>query len=312
MDAIYTVTLNPTLDITYTIEEFVFGQPVKASQMVKCPGGKGINVSLALHAMGTESVAVALIGGHTGEEVRETLREMGLNFQFIKIENETRTNVIVLSRRDGRELIIRSAGPGVREKETEEVRALISRVARPPGFLVLSGSLPPGIKDDIYASLVAYGKSQGMKTALDADGDALRKGIQACPHLIKPNVEELSRLAGRSLSGVEEILDYARELVKGGVDTVAVSMGGEGGLLVNKYGAWLGEVEKVPREETVGAGDSMLAGLITAMIQGKSTQEILFMGLAYGVSAVLNTGPGLCEPKTYAKARQMVKVRRLL
>ncbi len=311
MDAIYTVTLNPTLDITYTIDEFLFGQPIKALQVVKCPGGKGINVSLALHAMGMESVAVALIGGYTGEEVRDTLQEMGLNFQFIKIENETRTNVIILSQRDGKELIIRSAGPGVREKETEEVRALISRVARPPGFLVLSGSLPPGIKEDIYASLIAYGKSQKMKTVLDADGAALREGIKALPDLIKPNLDELGRLAGRSLSGVDEILGFSRDLVKKGVGTVVVSMGGEGGLMVTGDGAWRGEVETVEREETVGAGDSMLAGLITAMIQGKSPEETLSMGLAYGLSAVLNTGPGLCEPRTYVKAREMVKVRRL-
>jgi len=149
---IYTVTLNPTLDITYVLDKFEFGEPVKAVQVLKSPGGKGINVSRALRAMGTDSVTMSVAGGHVGDEVLDLLQAEGLILQIVRIKNETRTNVIIIGQRDGKELMIRAAGPPVEKTETERISNLVFQIAQAPEVLVLSGSLPPGVQDDIYYS----------------------------------------------------------------------------------------------------------------------------------------------------------------
>jgi 1-phosphofructokinase family hexose kinase len=308
---IYTVTLNPTLDITYTLDEITFEEPVRASQVLKNPGGKGINVSIALHSMGIHSIVVGLIGGFTGKEVLALLEDEGLDLRFKEIENETRTNVVILGEKDGNELAIRSAGPMVIEKKTELISRFILDIVQPPGLLVLSGSLPPGMRDDIYASLITYGKSRGMKTILDSHDKPLSMGIEAGPYLIKPNIEELGDLASREFAGTDLIIEYCRGLIEKGVEIVAISLGGDGALIVTQKEAWRGMVPSIEGEHTIGAGDSMVAGLIMGIVQDKPLEELFKIGLACGLSAVMNEGPGLCEPETFNEALSLIKIERI-
>lgn len=305
---IYTVTLNPTMDITYILEEIAFNQPVKAVKVMKNPGGKGINVSRALHNMHIQSTAIAMIGGYTGEEIVGYLRGEDLNIQFVKIRQENRTNVIILNRRDSRELIIRSAGPQVSEGEAEQVFRFILDIAKPPGILVLSGSIPPGMRADIYASLIQAAKSRGLLTILDSDGEPLAKGIAAAPFLIKPNRDELERLAGRNFRKIETMVDYCRGLIERGLEIVVVSLGKDGALMVTRDGAWRGKVPLIEREDTVGAGDSMVAGLVMGLIESQPVEQVFRMGLACGLSAVINPGPDLCEPETYSRALEQARI----
>lgn len=307
---IYTVTLNPTLDITYVLEDISFDEPVTAQRVLNTPGGKGINVSRVLRAMGTDSVAVGLIGGHVGEEVLDLLHEEGLILQIMRIKNETRTNIIVLGQRDRRQLVIRASGPTVEATDTEKVTRLIFQIAQAPEVMVLSGSLPPGMSDDIYFSLAQEGKNRGTKVVLDAEGEPLRVGIEAGPYLIKPNVRELGELAGRELAGEEEIAEYCRGLLKKGIEVVAVSMGKDGALMVTGSGVWKGNVPPVT-DDTVGAGDSMVAGMVMGMVQGQTLERMFRTGLACGVSAVINEGPGLAEPETFTKAFPQVTVEKI-
>lgn len=305
---IYTVTLNPTLDITYVVEEVSFREPLRALEVHESPGGKGVNVSLALKALGVDSVAIGLVGGFTGREVRYLLERRGLDLRLIEIGNETRTNVVVLGRGDGRELVIRAAGPEVSGEEEKGVLELILDVARPPGFLVLSGSLPPGMGDGTYASLVTEGRRRGLKAVLDSDGEPMRRGIAAGPYLIKPNREELERLAGRPLAGVDEVASFARRLLSRGIEVVAVSLGREGALMVAGEGSWLGRVPVVEREDTVGAGDSMVAGLLAGLSGSLPLEEAFRMGLAAGASAVSNPGPALCEAASFEECMRSVEL----
>ena len=308
---IYTVTLNPTLDITYVLDEITFEEPVRASQVLKNPGGKGINVSLALHSMGMHSIAVGLIGGFTGKEVLALLTEEGLDLRFTEIENETRTNVVILGEKGGNELAIRSEGPVVTEEKTELISRFILEIAQPPGLLVLSGSLPPGIRDDIYASLITYGKSQGMKTILDSHDEPFRLAVDAGPYLIKPNLEELSRLAGREFADTDAVIEYCKGLIGKGVEIVVISLGGNGALIVTDKEAWMGMVPCIEGEHTIGAGDSMVAGMIMGIVEDKPLEEMFKTGLACGLSAVMNEGPGLCEPKTFNQAQSLIEIERI-
>jgi 1-phosphofructokinase family hexose kinase len=304
---IYTVTLNPTLDITYVLEEISFGEPVRAIEVCKSPGGKGINVSRALRAMGTDSIAVAMIGGHVGEEVLDLLHAEGLILQIAKIKNDTRTNVIVLGRRDNKELVIRAAGPAVEETETNHVTNLVFQVAQTPEIMVLSGSLPPGGKHDTYYSITTEGKARGSKVVIDSEGEPLRLGIDAAPYMIKPNLAELQELAGRKLDGEREIIEFSRTLNDKGVEVVVVSLGPRGALLVSGDTVLKGSVPKII-DDTVGAGDSMVAGLVTGIVQELPLDRVFQRGLAFSLSAVMNTGPGLTEPDTFAKAFPQVNV----
>jgi 1-phosphofructokinase family hexose kinase len=304
---IYTVTLNPTLDITYVLEEITFGEPVRALEVLKSPGGKGINVARALRAMGTDSVAVAMIGGYAGEEVLDLLHHEGLILQIAKIKNDTRTNVIVLGRRDSQELVIRAAGPAVEETETRYVTNLVFQVAQAPEIMVLSGSLPPGVKHDIYNSITTEGKSRGSKIVLDSNGEPFRLGIEAAPYMIKPNLIELWNLAGENLEGEREIVEFCRTLNDKGVEVVVVSMGAQGALMVSGDTVLKGTVPALS-DDTVGAGDSMVAGLVTGIMQEMPLEKMFQRGLAFSLSAVMNTGPGLTEPDTFAKALSLVEV----
>jgi 1-phosphofructokinase family hexose kinase len=307
---IYTITLNPTLDITYILERIDFGVSVRALEVVKTPGGKGINVSRALRAMGTDSVAMGMIGGYTGEEVLDLLHQEGLILQIIRIKNETRTNVIILGRDDEKELVIRAAGPPVEKTETESISRLILSEAQSPEIVVLSGSLPPGVSKDIYRSLIQAGGERGSRMILDSEGEPLRLGIEAAPYLIKPNQSELEELVGRELTTDDEIVGSCRELNERGIWMVVVSLGGDGAIMVTRDEAWRGYVPPI-EDDTVGAGDSMVAGLVLGIVQYQSIDMIFKIGLACGVSAVMNAGPKLAAPATYEKAFKQIRVVKL-
>lgn len=304
---IYTVTLNPTLDVTYVLDEIRCGEPLKAETVIKTPGGKGINVSRALRAMGVDSVAMGLVGGHVGEELLERLHEEGLILQVVRIKNDTRSNVVVLGRRDRRELMIKAAGPQVETAETERIIELVFGIASAPEALVLSGSLPPCVHADIYRSLVMEGRSRGSLVILDSSGPPLSLGVEAAPYLIKPNMAELEELAGRRLDDREEIIGFCRSLNSGGVGVVVVSMGAEGALLVTSDTVLEGIVPRI-EADTVGAGDSMVAGLVAGLAESLSLEGVFEKGLAFSVAAVMNEGPGLTDPATYREAARAIAV----
>ncbi len=304
---IYTITLNPTLDITYLVKRITPGETTKALDVVKTPGGKGINVSRVLRAMGTDSIAITLIGGYTGEEVMNLLHEEGLILQIVKIENETRTNVIIRGKDDGQELVIRSAGPRVKDTETERINKLIFRMTTNPEVLVISGSLPPGIGEDIYYKLVVEGKRRGSKVILDAEGDPFEIGIEAKPHIIKPNRTEIEMFAGRALSDESELIQVAREIIAKGVEVVVVSMGDEGALWVTSRGLLRGWVPKL-EEDAVGAGDSMVAGIVMGIMRDESDEEIFHRGLCCALASVMSKGPALATPEFYEEASRLVRI----
>lgn len=307
---IYTVTLNPTLDITYVLEKIQFGEPVTAEQVLKSPGGKGINVSRALRAMGTDSVAMSMVGGHVGDEVLDLLQQEGLILQIVRIKNETRTNVVILGRQDGKELVIRAAGPPVEQTESQRLSNMVFQIAQTPEILVLSGSLPPGVSDDTYRSITQEGKSRGSKVVVDCEGEPLRAAIEAAPYMIKPNLAELSQLAGRRLEGEAEIVEFAATLIDKGIKLVVVSMGKAGALMLTREETLRGTVPAVS-DDAVGAGDSMVAGMVMGLVESLSLERVFQIGLAFSVSAVMNKGPQLTEPETFARAFPMIKVEKI-
>jgi 1-phosphofructokinase len=296
---IYTVTLNPALDKTATVENLRLDSVNRISELRVDPGGKGINVSKVVRELGAKTVAIALLGGHTGTMLRNMLAELGIECKVLEVEGETRTNLKIKDPALKTNTDINEPGPEVTD---EQLRGMLDGLVGEVGggdIVVLSGSLPRGATADTYKVWVAALKKTGAKVYLDADGDKLVRGIEAKPDLIKPNEIELGAMMGRTLDADEKIVEAARELIDGGLDRVMVSMGGAGALYVARDVTIKANPVKVPVGSTVGAGDSVVAALAYAQDKGLGLEDTMRLAMATGAANVMQSG-------TQAAPRELV------
>lgn len=296
---IYTVTLNPALDKTATVENLRLDSVNRISELRVDPGGKGINVSKVVRELGAKTVAIALLGGHTGTMLRNMLAELGIECKVLEVEGETRTNLKIKDPALKTNTDINEPGPEVTD---EQLRGMLDGLVGEVGggdIVVLSGSLPRGAAADTYKVWVAALKKTGAKVYLDADGDKLVRGIEAKPDLIKPNEIELGAMMGRTLDADEKIVEAARELIDGGLDHVMVSMGGAGALYVARDVTIKANPVKVPVGSTVGAGDSVVAALAYAQDKGLGLEDTMRLAMATGAANVMQSG-------TQAAPRELV------
>lgn len=296
---IYTVTLNPALDKTATVENLRLDSVNRISELRVDPGGKGINVSKVVRELGAKTVAIALLGGHTGTMLRNMLAELGIECKVLEVEGETRTNLKIKDPALKTNTDINEPGPEVTD---EQLRGMLDGLVSEVGggdIVVLSGSLPRGAAADTYKVWVAALKKTGAKVYLDADGDKLVRGIEAKPDLIKPNEIELGAMMGCTLDADEKIVEAARELIDGGLDRVMVSMGGAGALYVARDVTIKANPVKVPVGSTVGAGDSVVAALAYAQDKGLGLEDTMRLAMATGAANVMQSG-------TQAAPRELV------
>ena len=230
---IYTVTLNPALDKTVEIPDFVPGRVNRITALRTDPGGKGLNVSKVIAKLGGDSEAFVLLGGSAGRAVATALEGLGVRCHIAWGEGETRTNLKIVDPVRRINTDINETGFAVPPALTDGLLDRLTAALRPGDIVVLAGSLPPGAPADTYATWITRCKAAGARVFLDADGAALAEGLRAKPFLVKPNDEELSRLLGRELRGVPALADAARQLVATGVENVVVSMGGAGAIYAN-------------------------------------------------------------------------------
>lgn len=283
---IYTVTLNPSLDYLFTVENFKLGMTNRTSSEELLPGGKGINVSIVLQRLGFPSTALGFVAGFTGEEIQRRLDCLGLATDFIRVpEGFSRINC-KLKNEEGTE--INGCGPKIGEKE---VSALLKKLDALAGgdILFLSGSIPKSLSKDLYARILAQLEGRGILSVVDATGEALLAALPYHPFLIKPNLYELAELFGAVLSDRESAIPYARKLQERGATNVLVSLGGEGALLSAEDGSVL--EAKAPRGKlvnAVGAGDSMAAGFMAGWLARRSYAHAFRMGLAAGSASAFS------------------------
>jgi 1-phosphofructokinase family hexose kinase len=278
---IHTITLNPTLDLTYIVEQFHENDTVRAQTVYRMPGGKGINVSRMATRIGHPTVALGFIAGATGLEVSRRLEDEGVNTWFTPLETgETRTNPIIEAK-SGQHLRVSGLGPVADARAVESLREAVF-LLRSPDFLLVSGSRLKGVPNDFYTGIIEETKTQGIKTVVDADGAELENGIAAGAYLIKPNRHELERLLKRELPSVRDVLEGAKQCLQMGVNVVAASMGGEGALLVSQDYAYHAKPPQVQHGSAVGAGDSFLAGLLAKLAEGLAPKDALRFAIACG------------------------------
>ena len=305
---IYTITLNPALDRTLWVEKIQPDESNRIEREQRYAGGKGIDVSKVLVTLGVSNKALGFVGGFAGEELEGRLLNEGLTTDFIRISGETRTNIIVNDMSTATQTVFTARGP---EINPHELMKLIQRVERldEPEVLVISGSLPSGVHPEIYRKIIEMAKSRGARVILDTDGEALKVGIQGYPDAIKPNVHELSRLVGGELKEMEEIIRAAHNVREQGTGIVLVSMGARGILLVAEKERYLASPPEVQVKNTIGAGDSAVAGFIYGMVKGKSLDTALTYAVAAGTATTLRPGTALCRKEDFLKLVPQIKLR---
>ena len=287
---IVTVTLTPALDKTVVIPNFRTDEVNRIVSLRLDPGGKGINVSKGLHSLGMDSLATGILGGDTGRYIENSLRGLGIACDFAWTDHDTRTNLKVIDPVLHTNTDINEAGMPVGQDVLETVYRKIETAVRRDDIVVFAGKAPAGAADTIFAEWTERLNRKGVRVCLDADGGLLIEGAKAKPALIKPNDAELSRLTGRSFESIDEIAASARELTADGIETVAVSLGGDGALFVKGDTALRGRGLKVEVQSTVGAGDSMMAALAYGAASGMSFRDTCALALAFSAAAVTTPG----------------------
>lgn len=287
---IYTVTLNPALDKTVEIPLFSPGKVNRVRTLRLDAGGKGVNVTKCLAALGCESTAALLLGGSSGEKLRGMLHEQGMKLIAVSVHGETRTNLKIRDPERRSNTDINEPGPCVSREHLDELKNLVAARLRPGDTLILSGSLPIGAPADTYSLWCGFFRSLGASVILDADGEAMREGVKALPNIIKPNEEELSRLMGRELDTVEKLAEAGMSLLDSGIGEVIISMGERGGLFLSSGGCFRAEGLAVPVNSTVGAGDAVVAAVAYGMEKGLDREARIRLAMAMGTASVMCVG----------------------
>ncbi len=308
---IATITLNPSLDEDIFVNGLVLDEANRWVRLHHYAGGKGINVSRAIHEMGGITVAYGFIGGPVGRTVEILLDEEGVLFSFTPITQETRTNVIITDTKTSQQTRIDAPGPHISKRGLERFLKKLRQIFPSPDLKVAGGSVPPGVPVNIYYQIVMEAKDRGVKTILDAEGQWLEEGIKAKPYLIKPNVHEVEMLLGRKLSTEEAIIQAAFELVEMGIEIVVISRGKDGVIAATKECLFKTVSPSVKVRSTVGAGDCTIAGLALKLAYGEPLIEACRLAAAMGTAAVLNPGTELCHKADVERLLPQIKVSEL-
>ena len=303
---IYTVTLNPSLDYIVTVDDFKLGYTNRTSSELMLPGGKGTNVSIVLNNLGIESKVLGFVAGFTGNKIEEMINKLGVKTEFINLKNgNSRINIKIDS--DNKETAINCTGPKI---EKEELRTLIEKLEmlKDDDILVLAGSIPNGIENNIYEIICErlQNKKIKIKVIVDATSNLLTNVLKYRPYLIKPNDEELGEIFNIEIKDENDAYIYAKKLQEQGAQNVVVSLGAKGALMIdsekNKHFI---KAPKGERINTVGSGDSMVAGIIAGFIQDKNYEEILKLGVACGSATACSEF--LAEKSEIQKFYEMIK-----
>ena len=285
---IYTVTFNPSLDYVVSVNDFETGKINRTASEAIFAGGKGINVSAVLKELGVESVALGFVAGFTGEELQNRLQERGIRTDFIAVEDGlTRINIKM---RSENETEINGQGPVVSEVKLAELFQKIEQLTK-EDILVISGSVCQGVPQGVYADLVRLCNQRHIRVVVDASSVLLWNVLEHGPYLIKPNKDELEDLFYRDIDTKEEVIFYAKELQNRGAKNVLVSLGKDGAVLVAEDGqVYECEAPQGDVINSVGAGDSMVAGFLAGYLKSNDYKEALELGICAGSATAFSEG----------------------
>lgn len=290
---IVTMTLNPAVDETLFVHSVEIGAVNRVHDSHLDPAGKGINVSRLVHRLGWPTIALGFLAGDIGDLAERTLGAEGILSHFARVPGETRMNVTIRDEGTSQETSFYDRGPLVTPADLDKLTQTLDTLMTTARVLVLAGSLPPGLPDDTYATLIKNAEANGVKIILDAHDQALRLGLSARPYMTKPNRSEVEAILGRKLPDRQAVAEAARDLVRNYVKVAVISLGEEGAVCAEGDNVWRAVPPKVDLRSTVGSGDSMVAGLAISVLRGQSTLEGLRLGTAAGAATAMTPGTTL-------------------
>ena len=294
MPGIVTLTVNPTIDKSTSVNSVASEIKLRCAAPEFHPGGGGLNVSRAIQKIGGESTAVYTTGGWTGNMLTALLQEEAIHTLPILIEGMTRENLTVYEESSGLQYRFGMPGPDITESEWQ--RCLDTVLEQEADYIVASGSLAPGMPDDFYKQLAERVKSTKSRLIVDTSGEALEACARAGVFLLKPNLHELEILSGQKFTGEDSLIDITRDLINNGMAQVfVISMGASGAMYITADEAVKMRPPVVPIQSKVGAGDSMVGGIVWALNDGHSLQDAVRYGVAAGSAAVMTPGTELCR-----------------
>mgnify|MGYP002520910820 FL=1 len=303
---IYTLTLNPAIDYYIDMNKFEEGELNKVNNACTLPGGKGINVSKVLKNFEVESEALGFYGGFTGNYIKTHLKDYGIKNGFIELEEDTRINIKLKTNRSESEISGKS--PNISDKNIEELFKLIGNI-KENDILVLSGSIPNSVRNSIYREIIDLLKNKNIKIILDSRDEAFKEAIKSGVFLSKPNKNELKEYFNKEINDFKDIVFYSRKLIEEGSQNLIVSMGKEGSALITKDAVYKGNAPEGKLISSVGAGDSMVAGIVYGISKGLNIEESYKYAIASGSATACSEG--LTSFETMNKFLEKVKIEKI-
>ena len=284
---VYTLTLNPAVDYYIDMNNFEEGELNKVNNAYTLAGGKGINVSKVLKNFNVDSIALGFCGGFTGDYIKKHLKEYGIKENFIYLEEDTRINIKLKTEKTESE--IAGKYPNVPKEKSDELLTFINKNIKENDILVLSGSVPNSVSSSIYKEIINK-SCKNIKIILDARDEAFKIAVKEKVFLTKPNKKELGEYFNKTIETTEDIIKYAKELIKEGSENVIVSLGKEGSVLVTKDEVYIGNAPEGKLISSVGSGDSMVAGIVYGLSKNLSLSDAYKYAIASGSSTACSEG----------------------
>lgn len=298
MNRIITLTVNPAIDKSTTVAGIKPNSKLRCSSPVYEAGGGGINVSRVLHELGGTSLCMYMAGGPTGSHLNDMLVDFGIPQLVVPIEGWVRENIAITDTKNKEQYRFGMPGPMINEQEWKKTLEQLEAVLTEGDILVASGSLCPGMPTDFFASVSKIAGDKNVKYILDTSGEALLKGARTGVYLLKPNLGELATLCGVKTISFLELESIAQTFLKNNpCEVLVVSLGPQGAVMLTAQSVDYISAPIVCQKSTIGAGDSMVAGMVLALAQGKSLQEMAKYGVACGTAATMTSGTQLCKRK---------------
>lgn len=308
-----TVTLNPCIDKTVSVKGFRVGGLNRIVASKSQPSGKGINVSIAYKNLGGKTFCTGINYVSNRDVIEDFLKEQNIKNDFYTIPGELRTNLKIFDTQKEEVTEVNASGYMVPDDYEKNLLDKIVKLSKSFNVISLSGSVPQGVSADIYEKIINAVKNPNIKVVLDADGELFKNAIKACPYMIKPNDYELELYTGKKLSSNKEIAEVARkEFIEKGISVVCVSLGADGALIIDKDESFYARGMKVKVKGTVGAGDSIVAGIVYGMRQDMPLKDLLRSGVASATASVVKDGTDLCDKTGYDKYFQLVEIEKIL
>jgi 6-phosphofructokinase 2 len=307
MQAIVTLTMNPTVDVNVEVDRVDVEEKLRCADARYEAGGGGVNVSRAIHKLGGQSLAIYPSGGSMGRMLQNLLEREGLVHRPVPIEGTTRQCFNVLEKATGKQLRFILPGPVLREPEWQRCLDEVSSLEPKPRYVVASGSLARGAPEDLYARVARIGRELHARVIVDTSGKALPASLREGVYLIKPNLRELEQLTERRIEDEAGQEQAARSVIdRGQSEVVVLSLGKEGALVVSKEGSERVRAPSVPVQSKVGAGDSMVAGVVLGLARGLGLSDAVRFGVAAGAAAAMTPGTELCRREDAERLNEQV------